>query len=429
MNRKTNYINKKFIKFLPISNVLMIICAFLPFISFKTEQEQVTILGLTILTQKITTVTGTPVGSQLQLFVLLLGIPLLLITIMTIVVLIKAKKSTVYGLIISYIVSALSFVLIMLMAKRIVDAAQILPADFLVKNLGMGYWGLLILSFVGMVFAMKTIKMNPGYIVLTVLAVIWILPILWVIMISFRDEPGSYTSYFWPKKFTFKNYIVLMTDTSQFYFAKWFFNTLFVATCSCIISTIIVLSTSFTLSRLRFKGRKPFMNLALILGMFPSFMSMIAVYYILKGLGLTQSLFALIMVYSGGSALGYYIVKGFFDTIPKALDEAAIIDGATKWKVFTRITIPLSKPVIIYTMLISFISPWGDYIFARVIMGDKYDSYTVALGLFTMLDRANIATWYTRFAAGAVLVSIPISILFVSLQKYYVEGLSGSVKG
>jgi arabinogalactan oligomer/maltooligosaccharide transport system permease protein len=407
----------------------MIICAFLPFISFKTEQEQVTILGLNIVTQKITTITGTPVGSQMQVFIPLLGIPLLLITIMTICVLIKAKKSTVYGLIISYIVSALSFVLTMLIAKKIVDAAQILPADFLVKNLGMGYWGLLILSFVGMVFAMKTVKMNPGYIVLTVLAVIWILPILWVIMISFRDEPGSYTSYFWPKKFTFKNYIVLMTDTSQFYFAKWFFNTLFVATCSCIISTIIVLSTSFTLSRLRFKGRKPFMNLALILGMFPSFMSMIAVYYILKGLGLTQSLFALIMVYSGGSALGYYIVKGFFDTIPKALDEAAIIDGATKWKVFTRITIPLSKPVIIYTMLISFISPWGDYIFARVIMGDKYDSYTVALGLYTMLDRANIATWYTRFAAGAVLVSIPISILFVSLQKYYVEGLSGSVKG
>ncbi len=429
MNMKTNYINKRFIKFLPISNVLMIICAFLPFLSVKTEQEQVTILGLNIVTQKITTVTGTPIGSQLQLFVALLGIPLLLITIMTIVVLIKAKKSTVYGLITSYIISALSFVLTMLIAKRTIDAAQIFQSDFLVKYLGIGYWGLLILSFVGMVFAMKTIKMNPGYIVLTVLAVIWILPILWVIMISFRDEPGSYTSYFWPKKFTFKNYIVLMTDTSQFYFAKWFFNTLFVATCSCIISTIIVLSTSFTLSRLRFKGRKPFMNLALILGMFPSFMSMIAVYYILKGLGLTQSLFALIMVYSGGSALGYYIVKGFFDTIPKALDEAAIIDGATKWKVFTRITIPLSKPVIIYTMLISFISPWGDYIFARVIMGDKYDSYTVALGLFTMLDRANIATWYTRFAAGAVLVSIPISILFVSLQKYYVEGLSGSVKG
>lgn len=171
------------------------------------------------------------------------------------------------------------------------------------------------------------------------------------------------------------------------------------------------------------------MNVFLILGMFPGFMSMIAVYYILKGMGLSQSLLALIMVYSGGSALGYYIVKGFFDTIPKALDEAARIDGATMGQIFTRITLPLSKPIIIYTILTSFMGPWTDYIFARVIIGDDYKNYTVALGLFTMLDRSNIDKWYTKFGAGAVLISIPIAILFISLQKYYVEGLSGSVKG
>lgn len=171
------------------------------------------------------------------------------------------------------------------------------------------------------------------------------------------------------------------------------------------------------------------MNFGLILNMFPGFMSMIAVYYILKGIGITQSLIALILVYSGGAGLGYYIAKGFFDTIPKAIDEAAQIDGATKWSVFTKITMPLSKPIIVYTILTSFLAPWLDFIFAKVIMGDKYENYTVSIGLWTMLEKEFIQNWYTRFAAGAVCVSIPIALLFIVMQKYYTDGLSGSVKG
>lgn len=269
-----------------------------------------------------------------------------------------------------------------------------------------------------------------SYVVLAVLAIIWILPILWIILTSFRVEQGTYLPYFWPKGFSLDNYRRLFTDTSQFYFLRWFGNTFFVAICSCIISTFFVLSTSYTMSRLRFKLRKPFLNIALILGMFPGFMSMIAIYYILKGFGITQSLLALILVYSGGSGLGFYIAKGFFDTIPKALDEAAYLDGATKWQVFTKLTIPFSKPIIVYTILTSFISPWVDYIFASVIMGDNYKNYTVALGLYKMLEREFINQWYTRFAAGAVIVSIPISLLFIVMQKYYVSGVTGgSVKG
>jgi arabinogalactan oligomer/maltooligosaccharide transport system permease protein len=179
------------------------------------------------------------------------------------------------------------------------------------------------------------------------------------------------------------------------------------------------------MSRLRFAMRKPLMNIALILGMFPGFMSMIAVYYILKGFGITQSLAALILVYSGGAGLGFYIAKGFFDTIPKTLDEAAYLDGATKAMVFWKITIPLSKPIIVYTILTSFLAPWADYIFASVIMGDNYANYTVALGLFKMLEREFIHTYYTRFAAGAVLVSIPIAALFIATQKFYVSGITG----
>lgn len=278
----------------------------------------------------------------------------------------------------------------------------------------------------------KSKRINNGlvYTILIVLSVIWILPILWIIMISFRAEQGAFKPYFFPKALSLDNYIRLFSDTQQFYFFRWFLNTLFVAICSCIISTFFTLSVSYVMSRLRFKLRKPFMNIALILGMFPGFMSMIAIYYILKGFGISQSLLALILVYSGASGLGFYIAKGFFDTLPRALDEAAYLDGATKSQVFWKITIPLSKPIIIYTVLTTFIAPWMDYIFASVIMGDNYDNYTVALGLFKMLEREFIHQYFTQFAAGAVIISIPISILFISMQRFYVEGVTGgSVKG
>lgn len=276
----------------------------------------------------------------------------------------------------------------------------------------------------------KKIKDVASYVTLAVLSIIWLVPIFWVVMTSFRKEGGSYTSYFFPKGLTINNYVNLLTDNTQFYFLKWFGNTLFVAVFSCIISTFFVLSVSYVMSRMRFRMRKPMMNVAMILGMFPSFMSMIAVYYILKGLGITQSLIALIMVYSGGAGLGFFIAKGFFDTLPKSLDEAAYLDGATKFQIFRKITLPLSKPIIVYTVLTSFLAPWMDFIFASVIMGDNYDNYTVALGLFKMLEREFINDYYTQFAAGCVLVSIPIAILFISMQKYYVEGVAGgAVKG
>lgn len=275
----------------------------------------------------------------------------------------------------------------------------------------------------------KIIRNSFVHILLAVLSIIWIFPILWVIMTSFRAEQGAYTPYFFPKSFSTVNYVNLFTDTKQFYFVRWFMNTFIVAICSCFLSTIYVLLTSFCFSRLRFKLRKPFMNVGLILGMFPGFMSMIAIYYVLKAVNITQSLLALVLVYSAGSVLSYHIAKGFFDTIPKALDEAATIDGCTKFQLFYKITIPLSKPIITYTVLTSFIAPWVDFIFAKVIMGDNYKNYTVAIGLWTMLQQEYVNTWYTRFAAGAVVVSIPIAILFIAMQKNYVEGLSGSVKG
>ncbi len=268
------------------------------------------------------------------------------------------------------------------------------------------------------------------YIFLSALALVWVLPILWVILTSFREEAGSFTPYFLPQGYTVKNYINLLTDNTTFNFTRWFTNTLVVSIATCIISTFFVLSVSYTMSRLRFRLRKPLMNVALILGMFPGFMSMIAVYYVLKAFNIEQSLLALVLVYSAGSGLGFYVAKGFFDTVPRSLDEAAMLDGASRGRIFWKITLPMSKPIIIYTLLTSFISPWIDYIFASVIMGDNYENYTVALGLFNMLEKEFIHNYYTQFAAGAVIVSIPIAILFISTQKFYVGGVTGgSVKG
>ncbi len=270
------------------------------------------------------------------------------------------------------------------------------------------------------------------YVVLSILAVIWLFPVLWVVLTSFRAEKGSYVSTFLPKSYTLDNYIKLFTDTSILNFPQMFMNTLFIAVCSCILSAFFLLSASYCLSRLRFKMRKPYMNMAMILGLFPGFMSMVAVYFILKAVGLTEGnnvRLALILCYSGGAALGFQITKGFFDTIPMALDEAALLDGCTRWQIFTKITLPLSKPIVIYTVLTSFIGPWVDFIFAKVICRANSDQYTVAIGLWKMLEKEYIDNWYTCFAAGAVLISIPIAILFLKLQKYYVNGMAGAVKG
>lgn len=268
------------------------------------------------------------------------------------------------------------------------------------------------------------------YIVLTVLAVLWLLPIAYLILQSFREEPGAYTPYLLPQGYTLENYTRLFTDTDLFPYSRWFANTLLVAVCTCILSTIMILMISYCFSRLRFRSRRMLMNFGLILGMFPGFMAMIAVYHLLKLVGLDQSLIALVLVYSSASCLGYFIAKGFFDTLPRALDEAATIDGATRNDIFWKITLPMSKPIVVYTALTSFIAPFADFIFVSVIMKDNYQNYTVALGLYQMLSRENLYLYFTRFCAGAVVVAVPVTLLFLSLQKYYVEGVTGgAVKG
>ena len=275
------------------------------------------------------------------------------------------------------------------------------------------------------------ISNGATYIVLIVLNIIALTPLVYLVGQSFRAEAGAWSSTFFPKTWTLANYKRLFTETP---FLRWYGNTFFVATISCMITTTFVLAVSYAFSRIRFKMRRPMMNVMLVLGMFPGFMSMTAVYFLLKILlpNNFQSLASLIIVYSSGAALSYYVAKGFFDTVPKSLDEAAFIDGATRAQIFWKITIPLSKPIVIYTVLISFIAPWCDFIFVSFIMSGVPDvrMYTVSLGMYKWLEREQIQQYFTTFCAAATLVAIPITILFIWLQKYYVEGITGgAVKG
>ena len=278
----------------------------------------------------------------------------------------------------------------------------------------------------------RSISNGLIYILLAILGLLWISPFAYLLMHSFRLESMTTVPYLIPHKWGFDNYVALFTGSgsSAINFPRWFLNTLVVAIFSCIISTISVLAVAYTFSRLRFGARKKLMNVAMILGMFPGFMTMIAIYYLLKAMGLNQNLIALVICYSSGAGMGFQISKGFFDTIPRALDEAATIDGATKNQIFWRIILPMSKPIVVYTVLTSFIGPWCDFILAKIIMGDARDLYTVAIGLQSMVSPEFINAYYKQFLAGSVLVAVPITTLFLIMQRYYVEGVTaGGVKG
>jgi len=265
------------------------------------------------------------------------------------------------------------------------------------------------------------------YIILILLSIIWLIPFVYLIFQAFRGESTGMVNYVFPRQWSFVNFVDLFTETE---FLRWFVNTLLIALVVAVFQSIIVLMVSYTLSRMRFRGRKFLMNLILVLGMFPGFMSMIAVYFVLKLVGLTQNIVGLMLVYIGSSGMGYYIAKGYFDTIPRALDEAARIDGANRRTVFYQIILPMAKPIVIYTTLMAFMAPWGDFMFASLIAFGNTKSYNVAVGLYTFLDKEHIANYFTRFCAGGVIIAIPITILFMLLQKYYVAGVTGgAVKG
>ena len=276
--------------------------------------------------------------------------------------------------------------------------------------------------------ASRTIGNTAIYILLVIMTVIWLTPFVCIVLQSFRCESTYIVGYVIPKVWGLDNYKALFqTD-----FPIWYRNTLITALCVSVLQTVIVLCMSYTLSRFRFKLRQPLMKFMLVLGLFPGMLTMIILYRVLKDLGLTQAnaVPGLILVYIASSGMGYYISKGFFDTLPKSLDEAARIDGATRAQVLTKIILPLAKPIVIYTVLTSFMGPFGDFVFARYISMNTSKGMNVAVGLWSWLTPDQVQYKYTMFCAGGVLVAIPVTILFLCLQKYYVEGVTGgAVKG
>ncbi len=267
---------------------------------------------------------------------------------------------------------------------------------------------------------------------LALLAAFWLIPILWLVVTAFSANPGiSYTRFF-PEKWTLANFSrVLFHPDSVLQYGRWFLNTLIIAIFSCAISTAFILMVSYAFSCMRFPGRQGMIRFSLILGMFPGVLSMIAVYFIMKSIGLTNSHIGMIVVYSAGSGLGYLIVKGFMDTIPVSMREAARIEGANELQIFFQVMMPLCKPIIVYQIISAFLAPWSDFVFARLMLNSGISKdWTVAIGLYNMLDKTLIHQNFAAFCAGGLIISIPISVLFIIMQKYYVEGVtSGSTKG
>ena len=279
------------------------------------------------------------------------------------------------------------------------------------------------------------------YVLLIIISVIWLAPFFCIVVQSFRVNPTGMTRYLFNNpdsaikegltiRFGLGNYERLFKETQ---FPRWYLNTFIIAVVVAAVQTVIVLCMSYTLSRFRFKLRKPLMQFMLILGMFPGMLTMIILYQVLKDIGLAgaNAMPGLILVYVASSGMGYYVSKGFFDTIPKSLDEAARIDGATRAQVLYKIILPLAKPIVIYTVLTAFMGPWGDFVFAKYVTGITPEAWNVAVGLQQWLSTStNISQNYTMFCAGGVIVAIPVVILFMCLQKYYVEGVTGgAVKG
>ena len=268
---------------------------------------------------------------------------------------------------------------------------------------------------------------------LVLISIVWLIPFVWIIAHSFRGEStGMYCKTFFPKQFTLDNYIGLFTDVTTMNFPKMFLNTFIIAVCTCILSTFFVLSVSYCLSRVKWTMRKPYMNMAMVINLFPGFMSMVAIYFLLKSMGLTEGdriPLALVICFSAGAGTGFTVMKGYMDTIPKALDEAAMIDGCTRWQTFWKVTLPLCKPMVVYQIITAFMGPWMDFIFAKIIVRAEIKYATVSIGMWKMLEMEFINGWFTRFCAAAVLVSIPIAILFMVTQKFYQEAMGGAVKG
>lgn len=269
-----------------------------------------------------------------------------------------------------------------------------------------------------------TIKAVVVYTIVLLISFIFAFPCIWLILSSFNANGSLLTlDGFFPEAYSFDTFKTLFTEKVEHDYMTWFWNTLFVAGISCVISTVLVLAVSYTMSRYRFKSRKQMMKATLLLNIFPNFMNMTALFVIMTQFDLINNLWGLILLYSSGATMGFLVQKGFFDTIPSTIYDAATLDGATDLRVFVSITLPLSKPIIVYTALTAFVWPWSDFMLPKLLLPDK-SQWTVAIGL-NWLDESK----FSIFAAGSVFIAVPIVALYIALSKYLIQGgVAGAVK-
>lgn len=271
----------------------------------------------------------------------------------------------------------------------------------------------------------KILYVTLIYSLLIIVAFVFFFPCLWIILSSFSKTGSLYDfNGFFPKEYSFNSYKTLFTDTALYNYPIWLRNTFVIAVSNCVISTLLIIGTAYVMSYFQFKARKPIMKTTLVLSMFPSFMGMVVIFLLMTQFGLVDNIIGLIIIYSCTAPLGFLVQKGFFDTIPHSIYEAAKIDGATNARIFRTITLPLSKPIIVFTALTSFTWPWSDFILPTLLLNSR-DNWTVAIGLLNLHENE-----FARFASGSVFIAVPIVILYFLLVKNMVNGMtSGAVKG
>ncbi|RAN65742.1 sugar ABC transporter permease [Dolosigranulum pigrum] len=272
------------------------------------------------------------------------------------------------------------------------------------------------------------IEVGLIYLVLLVMFVVILYPLVWALAISMNTTTSLYGASLSPENWSLNNYVWLFTSPRSQYLT-WYKNTLFIATICSVLSTFFVAITAYAFSRYRFKGRKYGLYAFLLLQMFPVLMAMVAIYILLNTIGLIDTLWGLIIVYVGGSIpMNAFLVKGYFDTIPKSLDESAKMDGAGHFRIFFQILLPLAKPILAVVALFNFMAPFMDFILPRIILRSP-QNFTLALGLYNFVN-SQFSNNFTRFAAGAILIALPIAAVYLYLQKYLITGLSaGATKG
>lgn len=266
------------------------------------------------------------------------------------------------------------------------------------------------------------------YAVIALMFIIIFYPLLWTFGLSLNEGTNLYSSSIIPKNLSFEHYIWLFTDPASNY-VTWYKNTLIVAATVSIVATFFVALTAYSFSRYRFRGRKYGIYTFLILQMFPVLMGMVALYILLNTVGLLDSLLGLILIYLGGAIpMNAFLVKGYFDTIPKELDESARIDGAGHFSVLFKIMLPLAKPILAVVALFNFMTPFMDFLLPSIILRSE-ENFTLALGLFNFVND-QFSNNFTRFAAGSVLIAVPIATVYLLLQRWLISGLtSGATKG